>query len=74
MRKPIIAGNWKLNKTASEAHAFAEAVKTAIPSNDKVDSVIGAPTLFLAVLKNVAKGTDTLKIQERLLGKLLQLH
>lgn len=28
MRKPIIAGNWKMNKTASEAKEFAEAVKT----------------------------------------------
>ena len=46
MRKPIIAGNWKMNKTAKEAKEFAEAVKTKIPSNDKVDSVIGAPALF----------------------------
>lgn len=28
MRKPIIAGNWKMNLTASEAKDFAEAVKT----------------------------------------------
>ena len=34
MRKPIIAGNWKMNKTASEALAFAEAVKTKIPANN----------------------------------------
>ena len=27
MRKPIIAGNWKMNKTLSEAQSFAEAVK-----------------------------------------------
>ena len=47
MRKPIIAGNWKMNKTASEAKEFAEAVKNKIPSNDKVDSVIGSPALFL---------------------------
>ena len=26
-RKPIIAGNWKMNKTLAEAKAFAEAVK-----------------------------------------------
>ncbi|MFZ2542922.1 MAG: triose-phosphate isomerase, partial [Lactococcus raffinolactis] len=25
-RKPIIAGNWKMNKTLAEAQAFAEAV------------------------------------------------
>ena len=26
-RKPIIAGNWKMNKTAQEAGDFVEAVK-----------------------------------------------
>ena len=26
MRKPISAGNWKMNKTLSEAQSFAEAV------------------------------------------------
>ncbi|WP_303754664.1 triose-phosphate isomerase [Enterococcus sp. S86.2] len=50
MRKPIIAGNWKMNKTLSEAQSFAEAVKTAVPSKDLVDSVIGSPALFLAPL------------------------
>ena len=58
MRKPIIAGNWKMNKTVSEAREFAEAVKNKIPSNSVVDSVIGAPTLFLTDLVDIAKGTD----------------
>ncbi|MFV0557910.1 MAG: triose-phosphate isomerase [Enterococcus sp.] len=58
MRKPIIAGNWKMNLTASEAKAFAEAVKNNLPSNDKVDSVIGSPALFLQTLVESAKGTD----------------
>ena len=26
-RKPIIAGNWKMNKTAAEAREFVDAVK-----------------------------------------------
>ena len=34
MRKPIIAGNWKMNKTHTEAAEFVEAVKTQIPSSD----------------------------------------
>lgn len=58
MRKPIIAGNWKMNKTASEAKDFAEAVKNNLPANDLVDSVIGAPTLFLQELVASAEGTD----------------
>ncbi len=31
MRKPIIAGNWKMNKTLSEAVSFVEEVKGQIP-------------------------------------------
>lgn len=58
MRKPIIAGNWKMNLTAKEAKDFAEAVKNKIPSSDEVDSVVGAPALFLETLVNEAKGTE----------------
>ena len=35
MRKPIIAGNWKMNKTNEEAKAFVEAVKGKLPSTDQ---------------------------------------
>ncbi|MDH6364630.1 triosephosphate isomerase [Enterococcus sp. PF1-24] len=58
MRKPIIAGNWKMNKTAKEAKAFAEAVKNKIPANSQVDSVIGAPALFLETLMAEAHRTE----------------
>lgn len=58
MRKPIIAGNWKMNKTASEAREFVEEVKGKIPSADVVDSVVGAPALFLQDLVKAAEGTD----------------
>ena len=30
-RKTIIAGNWKMNKTASETKAFADELKTMLP-------------------------------------------
>ena len=35
-----------MNKTLSETEAFVEEVKNNIPSNDKVDAVIGAPNIF----------------------------
>jgi triosephosphate isomerase len=57
-RKPIIAGNWKMNKTVKEAHAFAEAVKDKVPAADVVDSVICAPFTALDRLVADAKGTD----------------
>ena len=70
MRKPIIAGNWKMNKTAKEAKEFAEAVKTKIPSNDKVDSVIGAPALFLETLVTAAEGTELKLLLKTATGKM----
>ncbi|MFP3918383.1 triose-phosphate isomerase [Lysinibacillus telephonicus] len=58
MRKPIIAGNWKMYKTFDEAVEFAEAVREKIPSEDKVDSVICAPALYLPTLVDIAIETD----------------
>ncbi|HCS93275.1 MAG: triose-phosphate isomerase [Bavariicoccus seileri] len=57
MRKPIIAGNWKLNKTVSEARDFVLAVKDKIPSEDLVDSVVGAPALDLFSVVEASKGS-----------------
>ncbi|GBG97101.1 triose-phosphate isomerase [Lactococcus termiticola] len=57
-RKPIIAGNWKMNKTLSEAQAFVDAVKNNLPSSEKVDSVIGAPALFLAPMAYSRQGSE----------------
>ncbi|MCZ0756532.1 triose-phosphate isomerase [Anoxybacillus sp. J5B_2022] len=58
MRKPIIAGNWKMHKTLSEALQFVEEVKNAVPSAQQVDSVVCAPALFLERLVATVKGTD----------------
>ena len=57
-RKPIIAGNWKMNKTAAEAREFIDAVKNNIPSNELVDTVIGAPAIFLEGMKKGVKDTE----------------
>ncbi|MGO4888868.1 triose-phosphate isomerase [Anaerobacillus sp. MEB173] len=57
MRKPIIAGNWKMNKTLSEARAFVKEVDGLVPPEDKVDSVVCAPALFLDCLVENAQGS-----------------
>ncbi|WP_436875559.1 triose-phosphate isomerase [Mammaliicoccus sciuri] len=54
MRKPIIAGNWKMNKTVQEAKDFVNELP-AIPDTNEVDSVICAPTLQLDALVNLTK-------------------
>ncbi|WP_100401758.1 triose-phosphate isomerase [Bacillus sp. FJAT-42315] len=58
MRKPIIAGNWKMHKTLAEATSFAEEVKGLVPAANVVDSVICSPALFLSPLVQAVKGTD----------------
>lgn len=50
MRKPIIAGNWKMNKNHAEALEFVKAVAAKVPSTDKVESAICAPAVHLAAL------------------------
>jgi len=53
-RKPIIAGN----KTLAEAQAFVEEVKNNVTSTELVDTVIGAPALFLAPMNYMRQGSQ----------------
>lgn len=57
MRKPIIAGNWKMHKTIAEALEFVNEVKDKV-NNDNVEAVICAPFTLLKDLKEVTKGTN----------------
>lgn len=56
MRKPIIAGNWKMHKTVSEAKSFIEEVKGLVPESGEMESVVCAPALFLQTLVEETEG------------------
>lgn len=56
MRTPIIAGNWKMNKTISEGVAFLNEVKGKTEGNAEV--LICAPFTLLKDLKEATKGTN----------------
>lgn len=58
MRKPIIAGNWKMYKTFEEAAEFVDTVKDNIPSNAQIDAIICAPALYLPTLVDIAEGSE----------------
>lgn len=60
MRKPIIAGNWKMNKVRDEALQFIYAVNQQVPSSDEVETVICAPAVLLRSL--VKRQGDHLRI------------
>lgn len=57
MRKPFIAGNWKMFKTTKEAVAFAEEFKKLYKESD-VQAGICAPFTQLTALAEALKGTN----------------
>ena len=70
MRKPIIAGNWKMYKNADEAVQFAYQVSDKMPSTEKVDSVICAPFISLKELvkcqgANLRIGAQNMHFEEQ---------
>lgn len=52
MRKPMIAGNWKMHKTRDEALQFIYNVNVEVPNKEYVDSVIAAQA---PVLRDLVK-------------------
>ena len=48
MRKPIIAGNWKMNKTATEAKKFADDFKALLPKTKWCDVVVCVPSVDIS--------------------------
>ncbi|RMG60590.1 MAG: triose-phosphate isomerase [Deltaproteobacteria bacterium] len=58
MRRPIIAGNWKMHKTARETAEFAEAFIPRIADVRDVEVVIAPPYTSIATLAEKARGTN----------------
>ena len=57
MRKKIIAGNWKMNKTPSEAVALVNELKPLV-ANDDVDVVFCVPAIDIIPAMGAAKGSN----------------
>ncbi len=57
MRKKIIAGNWKMNKTPSEAVALINELKPLV-ANDEVDVVFCVPAISIIPAMEAAKGSN----------------
>lgn len=56
-RKKIIAGNWKMNMTPSEAVALIETLKPLV-KNDEVDVVFCVPAIDIIPAVEAVKGTN----------------
>ena len=58
MRIPIIAGNWKMNKTVREAVEFLEAVKDELDAVKGVEKVLCPPFTAISTVAQLVKGTS----------------
>ena len=56
-RRKIVAGNWKMNKTPSEAVALVEELKPLVASDD-VDVVFCVPAIDIIPVAEAVKGTN----------------
>jgi triosephosphate isomerase len=57
MRKPFIAGNWKMNGTVAEAEALVQALLPRVGAVDDVDVVVCPPFLALQAVVDSARGS-----------------
>ena len=57
MRVPMIAGNWKMNKTVDEAVDFVEQIKDQLPPASQQETALAAPTLALVPMVAAAAGS-----------------
>ena len=58
MRTPIIAGNWKMNKTAAEAVEFVREIRNGLSQIKGVDKVVCPPFIALPGVYDALQATD----------------
>ncbi len=58
MRRPFIAGNWKMHKTVEEAVSLVGALKTEIEDVEGCDTAVCPPSIALAPVREILDGTD----------------
>ena len=58
MRTPIIAGNWKMNKTADQAVTFVREIRHALQNIKGIDRVVCPPFLAIPAVYEALQATD----------------
>ncbi|MBQ7916097.1 MAG: triose-phosphate isomerase [Firmicutes bacterium] len=58
MRKTIVAGNWKMNKTPKEDLELIETLKPLVADNEKTEVVFCPPFVSLLLAVEATKGTN----------------
>ena len=64
MRKKIVAGNWKMNKTAAEAIALANEVAQLVKAEVAADVqvIMAPPSLFISEVNKAVPGISNLAV------------
>jgi triosephosphate isomerase len=62
VRTPLIVGNWKMNKTASEAAAFIRSLVSKLPGNSNVDIVLAPPFTALESVRTALGPSSTIEL------------
>jgi triosephosphate isomerase len=57
MRTPLVAGNWKMNKTAAEAHGLVSTMSPKLGGIPNVEKVLCPPFLAIPALAELLRGT-----------------
>lgn len=57
MRKPLIAGNWKMYKTSQEGMNLVNTIKAGVHSISDCDVVVCPPFTLLSTINNLLNGT-----------------
>ena len=60
MRRPLIAGNWKMHKNVSESIALVSQLKEMVADAKGVEVVVAPPFTALAAVAQVLKGSNIL--------------
>jgi len=57
MRRPLVAGNWKMNGSKSSIVGLIEGIKAGAGSVKKTEIVVCPPFVYLSVVETLLKGT-----------------
>src|SRR5947209_8950685 len=57
MRKPFVAGNWKMHTTSASVIALAEAIVTGLGTEDRVTVAVFPPFPYLTLVGGVLRGS-----------------
>ena len=58
MRRKVIAGNWKMNMTPSQAKALIEETKPLVAGKDNCDVIFCVPYVDIFAAQEAAKGSN----------------